>query len=709
MRFRSSAVALFALVTVAACSDSPATSPLRPYTGPGSQITLADFIQQSIDDFLPRGFEDAVEARWGTVKTKKNSGDFAGAVKYLNTLSLWIDRKTSDITPPAGMTQGQAAAMLVLNMARWVYDGADADPEIVPTGDATIEVVPAFTPLDMATPSQHAGIEWGATSSDVERIVIIVEDPTQYPGHCNGPLVTRRCQYPLFYRAESFPHTRLVNPGRFAVCMVTTGDRRPLDYVADEPNGPVDDRLRVAHDLPESSADYTFGATQEDGIEILPLTATPSGTVINCNAPSTASMNPVERALYAVSTFAAKFISPKNAFAYDQGPEHDFSFFSNFNAVDPASQPDLSVSGTTAPSQGAINTAVTVSYLVSNTSRRSGGAATGAAEATTATVYLSSNATYEASDIALGTFPIAMLRPDASIPVSQSVMLPATAGSYYLIAQVPMNPGYAGEITDANNWSATATPITVFDPVVFISGFEDGEPVFWSTDGFWSRNALGHTNAAFPTYVSTVGSVLPSPFEGTRSGWYGQPSTGNYIGTQVTDDVPLGGGRSTAVNTGMMKSANFAVPNVAGVIQLRFKTWWEIEGVNPRNFDLMDVIVQNATTGATLLVRRLNPTADPTSPTDRRALAYTSGGFNVAPTWEDVMVDLSAFKGMTVRLKFVFATGDVLYNGFRGWVVDQLSVRVLPLAMLASSTAEPGGAIVPADEMTFPTRAPEQP
>jgi len=470
MRHRIATLALFAALAAAACSDSPTTSSVRPFDGV-MNLTLDDFIQTSIDNYLPRGFEAAVEARWSSIRNKKNAGDFAGAVKQLNTLSLWIDRKTADITIPAGetVTRNQAAAIIVLNMARWVYEGADADPEIVPTGDATIEFSPAFTALDMSTPSQHAGIEWDATASDVDRVVVLLEDPSQYPGHCSGPLVTRRCQYPLFYKAESFPHTALVHPGRFAVCMVTTGPRRPLEYLEDEPHGEVDGRMRVAHNLPASAADYTPGATQEDDIEILPVSFTQSGTVVNCTAPSSASMNPVERALYAVSNFAARFISPKNAYAFDQGPEHDFSFFSNFNAVDPLSQPDVSVTNVAGTTEGFVGASASVTYSLQNISRRAGGLATARSPGGTVRVYLSTDAVL-GGDVSLGSEVFGAMLPDApAVTGVQNFSLPASAGTYFILINFEPNAGGLTEVSSENN--LTVHQVVVRDPTGNVTGF----------------------------------------------------------------------------------------------------------------------------------------------------------------------------------------------------------------------------------------------
>src|SRR5437867_654443 len=227
-RFLFPHLALLAVLVIAAgCRDTaPTATRLSRVTGLGS-ITLDDYIQQQINLRLPKGFEDVVDARWSTVKSKKNAGDFAGAEKHLNTLATWIAKKQNDIIPADGHTKAEDAALLVLNMRRWLYVGENASI-VNPSGpDDVVRFVPAGTAATVVTPSTHAGVSFGPQNED--RVIVIAEE--QYPGICNGPLPTARCQYPLFYQIESFPNTRLQGLGHFAVCMVTTGDRRPLEYL----------------------------------------------------------------------------------------------------------------------------------------------------------------------------------------------------------------------------------------------------------------------------------------------------------------------------------------------------------------------------------------------------------------------------------------------------------------------------------------------
>jgi hypothetical protein len=214
----------------------------------------------------------------------------------------------------------------------------------------------------------------------------------------------------------------------------------------------------------------------------------------------------------------------------------------------------------------------------------------------------------------------------------------------------------------------------------FTEGFE--APTSWIATGLWNRSALsGIVNRAHPQFVTLAPNdqsqgALPRPAGGSWAFWYGTPATGNFIGTQSSSDAPLSGGTSTTANAGTLISPPIALPT-SSTLSLRFDTWFEIESVNPNSsgFDIMEVAVVDGTT--TRVLGRLNPFVDPTLP-NRRPIPFTSGGFNLAPVWRTVSFDLSAFSGRTVQLRFGFRTVDSRYNGFRGWIVDNVSVSNMP-------------------------------
>jgi len=211
---------------------------------------------------------------------------------------------------------------------------------------------------------------------------------------------------------------------------------------------------------------------------------------------------------------------------------------------------------------------------------------------------------------------------------------------------------------------------------IFSEGFEAESA--WTYDGFFHRqmNAQIVNSNYTGNYVvlapnDQTNGFIPGAYAGMYCAWYGQESTGSFIGELSTGQSELSGGTSTASNMGYMISPEI---NLAGLTEasLSFWTWFEIESVNPNQsgFDIMEVIVI-APGGTETSLGRLNPFSDPIL-SDRAALPFTSGGFNKAPIWVQAEYNLTEFVGQIIQLKFEFRTVDGLYNGFRGWLVDNL-------------------------------------
>jgi len=213
---------------------------------------------------------------------------------------------------------------------------------------------------------------------------------------------------------------------------------------------------------------------------------------------------------------------------------------------------------------------------------------------------------------------------------------------------------------------------------ILSEGFEaDGG---WTFDGFFHRqqNASIVNSNFTDNYVvlapnDQTNGFIPNAYAGMYCAWYGQESTGSFIGSPSPGQSELSGGTSTSSNMGYMISPeiNLTSQNEAS---LSFWTWFEIESVNPNQtgFDIMEIIVME-TGGTETSLGRLNPYSDPILE-NRAALPFTSGGFNKAPLWVMSEYNLTDFVGQTIQLKFEFRTVDGLYNGFRGWFVDNVLV-----------------------------------
>ena len=94
---------------------------------------------------------------------------------------------------------------------------------------------------------------------------------------------------------------------------------------------------------------------------------------------------------------------------------------------------------------------------------------------------------------------------------------------------------------------------------------------------------------------------------------------------------------------------------------------------------LISKVQTSAATWKTLA--RLNPLSDPVAELDRASIPFSNSGFNSAPLWltqEGItLIDTegSSVAGKTIKIKFTFETVDGLYNGFRGWMVDNVNIN----------------------------------
>ena len=453
---------LFAL----ACSDSTSS---RPELRGSSQLIIVPTgtLDQNILQILalfPNGLETAATVRWGNVKSKFAAGltdpaQMVVAKQMVFDLSSWVNQKAPNMdTPPNGETRVSTASRAVLYMLMYVYGGPGGTvPPYSPAADAIVGLVTPTAPATIVTPSGHAGVSLDAGSVAENTVIVVSQNLTPYPDNCTGPLQTLVCQYPSFYNFDQFPHVKLLKAAKFSVCHVNGGTaRRPL---ADH------DRFRLAHAKPANPADYTPGSTIRDqngeSIEILPLI---SQTFVTC---------PPQTIIYAranaddgvMSKFAHKIqdiLSPKTAFAIDQGGGGVSFFFSPFNDVDPDGRPDRAVQGLSAvPACGtdcSINPGshLTVSFSVANI----GTASTG--DGAPGLIQLVQPAIEgPPTVIPLGVFQVAQIIPGSSVPTTQDVVVPTTvpAGNYTLRATVGI--GFFNEIpADLVNNTGTV-PLTV--------------------------------------------------------------------------------------------------------------------------------------------------------------------------------------------------------------------------------------------------------
>ncbi len=172
----------------------------------------------------------------------------------------------------------------------------------------------------------------------------------------------------------------------------------------------------------------------------------------------------------------------------------------------------------------------------------------------------------------------------------------------------------------------------------------------------------------FSVTLPDSGAHLPAK-GGTHVVWFGEDSTGTFIGSDYGPQSAKDGGSSAAVQAGTLTSPSISLAGATHAA-VEFDSWWEIEGVAGQSYDMM--IVQVSTNGSTWTeVGRLNPTFSTGAPSDS---GYTAGGSSAPPEWRHYAFDVSSYAGQSIQVRFSFNTGDTAYNAFRGWTIDNLSV-----------------------------------
>lgn len=173
--------------------------------------------------------------------------------------------------------------------------------------------------------------------------------------------------------------------------------------------------------------------------------------------------------------------------------------------------------------------------------------------------------------------------------------------------------------------------------------------------------------------IPEAGAIANS-YSGKYSYWFGSEEEGNFIGT---------GGNCSENNGGTSKnsiSGSLFLPPIdlsqSTIAEISFYSWWEIESVDPQSpqsggFDQMRIEV-SIDGGITYnLLGYLNPELDQNGEHEQ---PYTSSGFLKAPKWIYYTFDLSKWVGKVVHIAFTFNSKDLNYNGFRGWLIDDVKL-----------------------------------
>jgi hypothetical protein len=140
----------------------------------------------------------------------------------------------------------------------------------------------------------------------------------------------------------------------------------------------------------------------------------------------------------------------------------------------------------------------------------------------------------------------------------------------------------------------------------------------------------------------------------------------------------------------------------AGPAILSMKSWFDVQSVESANFDVMQV--EYSTNAGTVADRfiwhplgALNPISNPGGTGDQDS---TNDGVLTPPSWANVEAELPAAvtAAPEIRLRFAFDTFDNRFNGFRGWNIDDLSVKTpfnAPDPAITSVTTCVGNSVSP--------------
>lgn len=436
------------LSVVSACTDAPA--PLDP-SNPAARLIAApngalDVAIYDLVSLYPTGTETAALNRWNNVKKAYAAGNIALAKSDFLLLSQWLIDKSSTMSdPPGAETRPAAAARLVLYMATYVFNGpSSAIPTSGGGADNAVGIVTPTAGGIVVTPSTNAGVSVPIGAVNENTLIVITENLTPYPANCSGPLNTKRCQYPKFYHFSQFPDAHLNSPATFAVCHVNTGSNRaPL---ADH------DGFRLAHNKPANPSDYTPGSTVVDDIEILPLA---TQTFSFCDDIEYALNEPtgLDLVLARATSAIGKFLTPKSAYAIDQGLGGFSLEFSDFNDVDPDGRPDNTANAGGFTATITTSGDLSVSYFVKNIGTAT--SPSGVLASFTLTPFATTSVPSPIPWTAIG---VGSLVPGDSVAMTTTAPVSSFAsGTYTLTLNLGSDPTFADSDMGNNSRSTTVS------------------------------------------------------------------------------------------------------------------------------------------------------------------------------------------------------------------------------------------------------------
>lgn len=241
-----------------------------------------------------------------------------------------------------------------------------------------------------------------------------------------------------------------------------------------------------------------------------------------------------------------------------------------------------------------------------------------------------------------------------NIPIAATITLLATPlppvssnpkTGAYTITGIPANvymlqvssPGFQtwkNQVT-VNNNTTKNVQLSGLPSIPLVNGFENGLSG-WTGTGLW--NVISS-----PYYCN-------NPKTGTKSAYYGNPNMCNY---------------NIGITKGELTSPLFYIPNVTGPVSADFWSWYQTETTGT-NWDKRIIEVKEESGSWTTLLQLSN---DPMQ------------------VWQAFSVNLDAYKGKNVQVRFVFDSVDGVANQYRGWYLDDVSIAVHGADLSLSQTS----------------------
>lgn len=154
--------------------------------------------------------------------------------------------------------------------------------------------------------------------------------------------------------------------------------------------------------------------------------------------------------------------------------------------------------------------------------------------------------------------------------------------------------------------------------------------------------------------------------------WYGREDQGCFLGPYDPLDQGPGDGGTTMFDEdhgGYAVSPSIDLSGYSNGL-LALQSCWEIESMNSPSYDYCEIFLRDDA-GVEYALDFLNPAVDPFQSGD----PISSGGLNRDVVWHHLVYDITPYmSNSNAHIAFRFYTSDSLYNGFKGWFIDNVYI-----------------------------------